>query len=168
MWVCIDQHIQLVTLEGIWYISFKCTSLETKYRHTYHQYSEVYLEKTYSILLPSLVPLSHHHPSLSLHPLSFPLPTHPLSIIIIALMGGRELTDGVWQPGITPCTFLHHSPHRVTWLPAMPLVMKTGRVISAEGIVSSHETQPTTRLACSNGHECYRLGNDCKTVQTVS
>ena len=32
----------------------------------------------------------------------------------------------------------------------------------------SKQTQPTTRLACSNGHECYRLGNDCKTVQTVS
>ena len=25
----------------------------------------------------------------------------------------------------------------------------------------SEQTQPTTRLACSNGHECYRLGNDC-------
>ena len=25
----------------------------------------------------------------------------------------------------------------------------------------SKQTQPTTRLACSNGHECYRLGNDC-------
>ena len=29
----------------------------------------------------------------------------------------------------------------------------------AEGL--SEQTQPTTRLACSNGHECYRLGNDC-------
>ena len=26
----------------------------------------------------------------------------------------------------------------------------------------SEQTQPTTRLACSNGHECKRLGNDCK------
>ena len=26
----------------------------------------------------------------------------------------------------------------------------------------SEQTQPTTRLACSNGHECYRLCNDCK------
>ena len=26
----------------------------------------------------------------------------------------------------------------------------------------SEQTQPTTCLACSNGHECYRLGNDCK------
>ena len=25
----------------------------------------------------------------------------------------------------------------------------------------SKQTQPTTRLACSNGHECYSLGNDC-------
>ena len=25
----------------------------------------------------------------------------------------------------------------------------------------SEQTQPTTRLACSNGLECYRLGNDC-------
>ena len=25
----------------------------------------------------------------------------------------------------------------------------------------SEQTQPTTRLACSNGHGCYRLGNDC-------
>ena len=25
----------------------------------------------------------------------------------------------------------------------------------------SEQTQPTTRFACSNGHECYRLGNDC-------
>ena len=25
----------------------------------------------------------------------------------------------------------------------------------------SKQKQPTTRLACSNGHECYRLGNDC-------
>ena len=25
----------------------------------------------------------------------------------------------------------------------------------------SEQTQPTTRLACSNGHECYSLGNDC-------
>ena len=28
--------------------------------------------------------------------------------------------------------------------------------------VRSEQTQPTTRLACSNGHECYRVGNDCK------
>ena len=26
----------------------------------------------------------------------------------------------------------------------------------------SEQTQPTTRLACSNGQECYRLGDDCK------
>ena len=33
------------------------------------------------------------------------------------------------------CVTKYHSPHRVTWLPAMPLViMQTGRVISAEGI----------------------------------
>ena len=25
----------------------------------------------------------------------------------------------------------------------------------------SEQTQPTTHLACSNGYECYRLGNDC-------
>ena len=25
----------------------------------------------------------------------------------------------------------------------------------------NEQTQPTTRLACSNGHECYKLGNDC-------
>ena len=41
-----------------------------------------------------------------------------------------------WQ--YDPCI---HSPHRVTWLPAMPLVImhKTGRVISAEGIAVHHD-----------------------------
>ena len=37
-----------------------------------------------------------------------------------------------WLPAM-PLVIMH-SPHRVTWLPAMPLVIKTGRVISAEGI----------------------------------